>query len=223
METEVRRLFPSARTCTVVNGTDPIPSPLQQPRPRDISDKTIVFSCGSFYERKGFPLLIEAYSRVAGKYPESQLRIAGDGAERADIESRISYHGLQNQVILLGKLTHEDVLREMIWSDAFALLGWDEPFATVFSEAASAGKPIVCCTDGGFCDVLQNEVHGLSVPPRDVDKAARALDLILGNEDRRLEMGRAARSLFEARLKWDHNAEEMIQIFQTAVARCCAV
>jgi glycosyltransferase involved in cell wall biosynthesis len=220
METEMRALFPDARTCTIANGTDPIPQQLQdRPRQASLEGKLVLFSCGTFYERKGFPLLIEAFARISLKHPTALLRIAGDGDQRPQIEEAIRRFSLQDRVQLLGLQPHKTVLQEMCWCDAFVLLGWDEPFATVFSEAMAAGKPLVCCDDGGINDVARDEVHGLTVPPKDATAAAHALDRILANGALRQRLGRNARTLFETSLRWDHNAAKMVDIFRSAASR----
>lgn len=220
METDMRRLFPDAPAQTVHNGTDPIPAAFfTQPRPAELIGKKIIFSAGMFYQRKGIPLLVEAFARIAARHSTALLRIAGDGVERPQIESAIRAAGLEQRVVLLGKVSHEVVLQEMVWADAFALIGWDEPFATVFIEAMSAGKPIVCANDGGITDVVRDGVHGLTVPPRQVDAAASALDVILADDAGRVRMGAAAKSLAEESLTWDANASAMVTLFRQAAAQ----
>jgi len=219
MERQMRELFPEARTCTIQNGTEPIPEAIRNsPRPEELRGKTVLFSCGAFYERKGFPLLVEAFAEVAPRFPNAVLRIAGDGEQRAQVEELIRRFSLEDKVRLLGFLPHEDVLREMCQCDAFVLTGWDEPFATVFSEAMSAGKPVICCNDGGITDVLKNEVHGLTVPPKDKAAIAQALSRILEDASLRARLGQAAGKLFESALKWDHNAARMEAVFQAAAS-----
>jgi glycosyltransferase involved in cell wall biosynthesis len=217
MEAETKNLFPKARTRTISNGTDPIPEQVvTTPRPAALREKLILFSCGAFYERKGFPVLIEAFSRIAAKFPNLILRIAGDGFERPGVENQIRRLSLESRVELLGFQPHDVVLQEMCWCDAFVLLGWDEPFATVFSEAMSAGKPVVCCNDGGINDVLRSEVHGLTVPPKDIEAAVDALERIASDTGLRRRMGAAAKELFESSLRWDHNARQMTDLFREA-------
>jgi len=218
MENQIRELFPQARTCTVQNGTDPIPDALRAAaRPEELRNRTVLFSCGAFYKRKGFPLMIEAFAQAAKQFPYAILRIAGDGEERPQIEEVIRRFSLQNKVQLLGFLPHESVMREMCLCDAFVLTGWDEPFATVFSEAMSAGKPVICCNDGGITDVLKNEIHGLTVPPKDLAATTHALTRILSDPGLRERMGQAGKALFESSLKWDHNAARMEAIFRAAI------
>lgn len=220
MEEDLTRLFPRARTTTVHNGTESIPDSIRTiPKPNMLHGKVVLFSCGVFYERKGFPLLIEAYSRIAARYPHSVLRIAGDGVQRQEVLSQIRRHSLDKQVVLLGPLSHDDVLKEMLWSDAFVLIGWDEPFATVFSEAASAGLPIICCNDGGFSDVLQDGIHGILVPPKDVDAASIALERLIRDDMLRARMAQSAKTLFDHELHWNHNASKMRHIFIDSINR----
>ncbi len=218
METDMRRLFPTIRTQTIHNGVDPIaPAMLKTERPAQLQHKLVVFSAGMFYERKGFPLLIEAFARVAALHPNAVLRIAGDGDEREKIQAAIRAAGIADRVTLLGKLPHEAVLQEMAWSDLFALIGWDEPFATVFIEAMSAGKPLLCANDGGINDVVVDGVQGRTVPPRDVGAAATALDQMLGDGAAREKMGNAARELVAERLTWDANAAAMLNVFRAGL------
>ena len=220
MEREIQSQFPAARTCTIQNGADPVPGPIRgNPRPEELRGKLIVFSCGTFYHRKGFPLLIDAFARIAGKHPEAVLRIAGDGEERAEIEGRIRQHGLQERVHLLGSQPHSAVIQEMVWCDVFALIGWDEPFATVYLEALSAAKPVVCCSDGGITDCIRNGEHGFTVPPRDAAAAGDALDRLLGHETMRMQFGKSALRLFESSLTWDRHARRMIDLFSDAIER----
>lgn len=218
MEDLIRDIFPGAKTATVSNGTvTPPPEVFKEPRPHAIRGKTVIFCAAAFYERKGIPMLIRAFGRVAAKHPESVLRIAGDGVERRRIEATTEELGLQNRVALLGRLPHSEVIQQMAWSDVFALPGWDEPFATAFSEALSVGLPIVYSADGGITDVVENGKHGFAIKPRDVDELTWALDQLLGDEKLRRDMGEAGTRLFEERLKWEHNAGVMKAIFESAV------
>jgi glycosyltransferase involved in cell wall biosynthesis len=218
METRLKELFPGAPTCTIPNGTDPIRLDTDSSVPStETAGKVVLFACGTFYERKAFPLLVEAFARVAPRFPDAILRIAGDGEQRPQVEECIRRFGLQERVQLLGFQPRTIVLQEMCQCDAFVLIGWDEPFATVYLEALAAGKPVICCNDGGITDVLQNEVHGLTVPPRDVEAASSAIARLLNDRDLRLRLGRAGAELFDRALHWDHNAARMEQIFLAAL------
>lgn len=220
MEQATRKLFPTARTTTVYNGIDlPPESVLVAARPSQLQGKLVLFSCGMFAPRKGFELLVEAFARVAGEHPSAVLRIAGDGERRPQIEAAIARSGVGDRVQLLGRLPHAQVIQEMAWSDAFALIGWDEPFATVFIEAMGCGRPIVTASDGGINDVVEHEREALVVRPHDADDAARAMSRLLEDAELRRRMGQAARQLVEHKLTWDANARRMHELFSQSLTR----
>jgi glycosyltransferase involved in cell wall biosynthesis len=217
MQADMMRIFPFARAVTLYNGINPHPPEIfAVPRPPELAGKQVIFSAGMFNVRKGFPLLIEAFAKIAGKFPDAVLRIAGDGVQRAVIEQTIAAHRVEARVQLLGLMPQARIFQEMAWSDAFALVGWDEPFATVFIEAMGAGKPILTAGDGGINDVVVDRVHGLVVPPKNADAAAEALASLLADSQARETMGRNARTLVENRLTWDANARELLKLFTEA-------
>jgi glycosyltransferase involved in cell wall biosynthesis len=220
MERLMKELFPKSRTLTVLNGADPpAPDVFAIPRPPELASRRILFCACAFYERKGVPLLVRAFARVASAFPDAVLRIAGDGETRPEIEAAITETGVSSQVQLLGKRSHEDVLQEMTWADLFVLPGWDEPFGVVFAEAMSAGCPIVYASDGGITDIVIDGTHGIAVEPRSEESLVSALKVLLGDEPRRRTMGDAARKLFRQRLLWDYNAIQMGSVFAAAAGR----
>jgi glycosyltransferase involved in cell wall biosynthesis len=218
MERLTNELFPKSRTLTVHNGADPPDqTAFEVPRPADLASARILFCACAFYERKGVPLLIRAFARIASAFPDAILRIAGEGATRTQVEEAIRETGMSSRIHLLGKLSHDAVLQEMIWADLFVLPGWDEPFATAFTEALSAGCPIVYASDGGITDVVVSGTHGLAVEPRSEDSLVSALTALLDDGPRRRAMGSAARELFHQKLLWDYNAIQMRSVFAAAV------
>jgi glycosyltransferase involved in cell wall biosynthesis len=219
MGADLRRLFPRARVRVVHNGSDlPDPSVLSQPRPPELERRTVIFSAGMFYERKGFPLLVRAFAKVAERHPSAVLRIAGGGDCAPEVDAAARESGLGDRLQLLGMQSHERVLQEMAWCDLFALVGWDEPFGVVFSEAMAAGKPIVFSNDGGINDLARDRVHGRAVPPRDLDAAAEALDSLLSSPDDRRRMGAAGAELVRSKLTWEANATIMKDVFRAVLA-----
>jgi glycosyltransferase involved in cell wall biosynthesis len=217
MAQDVKHLFPQAPAKTLHHATASLSDLRLNPqRPDALQGKTIILCCALFAERKGIPLLIEAFKHVASDHPDAILRIIGDGTEVGKVRQAIAQFALGDRVQLVGKKPHSEVLQEMLWADCFALVGWDEPFATVYLEAMAAGKPIVCCNDGGINDVVVDGVHGYTVPPRDVTATAAALNRLLSLPQERLNMGHNARRLVEQSLTWDAKAKELLELLEQA-------
>jgi glycosyltransferase involved in cell wall biosynthesis len=196
-----------------------------------LSTPLVILSCGMFYERKNFPGLIQAFNLVAEKYPNVVLRIFGDGPDRIKVEQARDASPFKARIKMPGKVSHAEVLQQMQEADVFALIGWREPFATVFLEAMAAGLPVIACNDGGIAEVIQSadvdapaldagrstfdapQPNGLLVPPKDIPAAARALEFLILNPEARKQIGEAARKKIEAELNWDAVAQKYLQIF----------
>lgn len=218
MENSVQSLFPQAKTHTIHHAIDPFPeAAFQLPRPAVLKNKKVILACALFAERKGVPVLVRAFHQIYSQHPDAILRIIGSGPEEAIIKATIAELGLADRVQMVGRKPHAEVLQEMVWADCFALVGWDEPFATVYLEAMAAGKPVICCNDGGITDILQDDIHGYTVPPKDIQATANALDRILKNDAKRIELGHNAKRLIERELTWDIQMAKLLNLFEEAI------
>jgi glycosyltransferase involved in cell wall biosynthesis len=219
MEKDLVTLFPQGNVQTCHNGVHPpAPQLWSTPRPDDLKNKIIILACALFAERKGIPVLIEAFDRVAAQHPNAILRIIGSGPAEDAVKATIARSAHRDAIQLVGKKAHAEVLQEMVWADCFALVGWDEPFATVYLEAMAAGTPIICCDDGGINDVVQDGVHGYTVPPKSVAATAEAIDRMLNKPAQRAHMGQNAQRLIQQHLTWDIKAKELVQFMETALS-----
>jgi glycosyltransferase involved in cell wall biosynthesis len=218
MQADLQTQFPSVRRIDThsIGVNLPLPSHQQTRRPLDLQDKTVVLSCALFAERKGIPLLVEAFCSIAHRYPHAILRIIGDGPDAAAVKAAVATYDQAGQVQLLGKKSHAEVLQEMCWADCFALVSWDEPLGAVYLEAMAAGKPIVCSNDGGINDAIASGIHGYAVTPKKVEAAAEALDKLLADPDNRQKMGGRSRQLIVEKLTWDARAKALVELFGQA-------
>jgi glycosyltransferase involved in cell wall biosynthesis len=202
-----------------------------------LSTPIVILSCGMFYERKNFPGLIQAFNLLAEKYPNVVLRIFGDGPDRLKVEEFKDASSFKSRIEMPGKVPHAEIINQMRGADMFALIGWREPFATVFLEAMAAGLPVIACNDGGIAEVIQSadvdapaldscpstlippHANGILVPPRDIETAARALEFLILNPQARKQIGEAARQKIEAELTWDAVAKKYLEMFEQAILK----
>jgi glycosyltransferase involved in cell wall biosynthesis len=218
MRDTMREIFPGVPAVTVHNGAELIPAELRtNPRPADLSGHLVVLCVTFFYKRKNVPLLVESFDQIAGRYPNALLVIAGDGDDKLAVVAAAEKASHRKQIVLRGAMGHREVLQHMLWCDVFAHIGIDEPFATVFSEAMMAGKPIIFATDGGITDVAIDGLHGLSVLPGDRASTANAMDRLLADAVLRERLGSAAANLADTQLTWAKNARNMLGLFQEAL------
>jgi glycosyltransferase involved in cell wall biosynthesis len=215
LQESMQRIFPGAPVLTLHNGADAIPQEIRSVlRPPNLAGLDVVLCVSFFYERKNIPLLIEAFDAIGGQHPEAMLIIIGDGDDRQCVLNALARAKHRNQIVLLGTLSHKEVLQYMVWCDVFALVGRNEPFGVVFTEAMMAGKPVIYATDAGIGDLAVSGIHGMGVVPDDKASASQALHQLLDNRASRVQMGQAAGALAQSQLSWATNAKQLVDIFR---------
>jgi glycosyltransferase involved in cell wall biosynthesis len=120
------------------------------------------------------------------------LDIVGDGDARPDVEQmflhlgeRVRFHGLIEDRATLAKLYAE--------ADLFLWPAVNEAYGMVLLEAQAFGCPVVAGAYGGVASVVRDGETGILTPPGNADAVANAVGMILGDRERRLSLGAAAR------------------------------
>ena len=130
-----------------------------------------------FWRNKNISSLLEAMSRLAPRFPDLRLEIAGNGspAAIAAIAGKIASSGLRDRVEMVGQVEPEAIQQWFHHAAVFALPTHRESFGMVFAEALLAGTPVIhpsgCAIDGFF----RNRPFARSVAAADVNDLAAAL------------------------------------------------
>jgi teichuronic acid biosynthesis glycosyltransferase TuaC len=116
-----------------------------------------LLSVGHLIERKGHHHVIEAMPQL----PDFDLRIVGEGPERARLTALIARLGLQDRVQLLGAHPHAELPGFYTAVDALVLASSREGWANVLLEAMACGTPVVASNIPGNPEVVQHRTAGL--------------------------------------------------------------
>ena len=109
-----------------------------------------LFSVALLQKEKGYEHLIRAMRMLLESgFRDCELRIGGDGQDRARLETLTQDLGLERICRFLGMLTREQVRDEMRRCDAFVLPSLAETFGVVIGEAMACGKPVLATRCGG--------------------------------------------------------------------------
>jgi L-malate glycosyltransferase len=168
--------------------------PAAFPRP---PDRQVVLCIARLVPEKNHETLITAFARVAGRHPEAELWLVGDGPRQKAI--RRLAHGLLSprQVRLIPG--QSDLLPLLRQSSLLALSSVQEGLPNVVLEAMAAGLPVVATEVGGLSEVVKHGETGWLVPPRDVAALADSISQLLGDAAKCAAFGRAGRKLVERR------------------------
>ena len=164
--------------------------------------------------RKGVDRLIEAVAALHPAHPGLTLHVAGDGADRARLESLAKDAGLAERVIFHGRVLDAEKAAILALADVFAMPARREGnsvegFGLVYLEAAWYGVPGLAGREGGAADAVLDGKTGLLCDGADPASVTAALDRLLGDRDLRLRLGEnAARHAREQ--TWQHKIADFL-------------
>jgi alpha-maltose-1-phosphate synthase len=159
---------------------------------------------GTVCARKGVPVLLEAWRKLAPK--NAELWLAGRVGERERPLIPV-LRGLK----VLGQIPRAQIPALYAQADVFVLPSFFEGLALVQLEAIAAGLPIITTPNAGGLDFLPHPVLGHVVEPGSVDALAAALEWWCAHPPRRDVVLAAAQPL-AARFTWSAYADRWMQI-----------
>lgn len=169
--------------------------------------QSYIFAVGRLVPRKGFDLLIEAFSQLDQvRYGELQLVIVGDGPERENLEKCAEQHWVNPRVHFLGEISDE-ALRSLYAGALFFALtpradaSLVEGFGIVYLEAAATGLAAVGSASGGVAEAVVHKQTGLVVAPT-AKAVTEGLTYLLDNEAERKKMGVAGKARAWEEFRW---------------------
>lgn len=157
----------------------------------------VIVTAGRLEAQKNTAMLIEAFSRIAERYPKYRLVIYGEGRLRGQLQEQIGALHLENQVCLAGNIP--DVLEKIKSAGLFVLSSDFEGMPNALIEAMALGLPCIStdCPCGGPRELIEDGVNGLLVPVGDATATAEAIEKLLKDSVYANKLGKSARKIRE--------------------------
>jgi glycosyltransferase involved in cell wall biosynthesis len=182
-------------------------------RPAERHDALSVAYCGLIHRGKGIHDLIEAFGRVAERFPAVSLHVIGDCSIEAhrpyvgELHALAELHRIADRVVFTG--WRADALAILSTMDIVVHPSLAEGFPTVVLEAMALGKPVVASRVGELRGglVIEHGQDGFLVYPSRPDQIADCLARLLEDATLRREMGRRA----QEKVLRDYRIERQIQ------------
>ena len=178
-----RRFFPMRRKFVQIYH-----STLDGSRPLNPNKKPVVLCLGTVGPRKGQWFLVEAFGKIADRFPDWRLIIAGRHAEpqsTARLEESISLSGLQNRCDVMRDVSRETAQELLETSAVFAFPSTHEGLGLALQEAMFAGAACVGSRAGGITDLIEHGRTGLLARPGDPVSLGQALEELMVNSELR--------------------------------------
>ncbi len=175
--------------------------------------KTILFF-GLIRDYKGLEYLIKAEPLIKYSIPDVKIIIAGDGNFEKYKGSIIN---LNNYEIYNRFILDEEVAELFQRSSIVVLPYTNGSQSGIIPIAYAFKKPVIVTNVGSIPDVVENNVTGYVVPPRDSEALANAIIKLLKDDKLRENMGENAYRKMKADLSWDAVAEKTIEVYKKVI------
>jgi len=183
---------------------------------------TVILFLGRIHPIKGADTLLDAFSKIARRFPHARLVLAGpdEFGLRSELERRASTHGLAERVVFPGMV--DGALKWSLLSRAeiFCLPSAAEGFSMAVLEALVTGTATVL-SPGCHFPAVEEAGAGVIAATDPVELAA-TLAALLQDPQRLTLMRRAARELATQRYSWDRIIDDMVDAYDAAISGCRA-
>jgi len=188
---------------------------------RSSSGPFTMLAVGRLVEKKGFHVLVDAVSRLAGDW---RLRIVGDGPERSALATRARDRGVADRVTFCGAITHDVLPAEYGLADVVVVpsvcdaSGDRDGLPNVVLEAMASSAAIVATDAGAIASAVRGGDTGIVVPAGDATALTAALSRLANAPEWRRRLGDAARAAVEREFDARTCAGTFVSVLREAYA-----
>ncbi|WP_026650869.1 glycosyltransferase family 4 protein [Butyrivibrio proteoclasticus] len=158
-------------------------------------DVTRYLYIGRLMKEKGTDEYLAVAKRLHEKYGD-KVSFAAIGYNDDDYESKVKEAVSKGYFKMIP--FQKDVHPYIKEADVIVHPSYHEGMSNVLMEASATGRPVIASDISGCKEIVEKEVSGFLVKPRDEDSLFEAADKFFSlSEDERRKMGEAARRLVE--------------------------
>lgn len=189
-------------------------SPEDVRRELGLKTEVVLLHSSNLRPLKRIDFLLETAARIRPRDGFKLVILAG--ASFDPFAADVSRLKLQDRVIVVEKV--RDIEDYLQIADLLLQTSETESFCLSILEAMCFGHPAVAFRVGGIPEVVRDGETGILAPFGDVDALAHAVESLISNPARRVELGRAARQ----RARDLFSADAIVPKYEALYSRVCA-
>ena len=178
------------------------------------SSSPVLGNVGSFEERKGQVVLLEAVSQlVKGDLPDLHLILVGEGPDEKMLKTKVQVMGLENNVSFFPFTREPMYVFERI--DILVLSSlFKEGLPNVLLEAMSMKTPVVSSKMAGVPEIVKDGETGYMVEPGKSEQLAKAILKLWSDQSAYEQMSEKGRKLMENKFDKEVQFKKFLDYFQ---------
>ena len=178
-----------------------------------VADKVVLGYVGAFVHWHGIDWFVDHIADRLSAVPELVLLLVGDGACFEAIAERVRQADIEAQVILTGRVPHQQVANYIAAMD-FGVLPDSNDYGSPMKlfEFMAMGKAMVVPDFSPIREVVQDDETGWLFAAGDRDACIERVLMLAADAAARQRVGRQAREYIERERQWRHNAEQLLSL-----------
>ena len=180
-----------------------------------LDNKTFrIIYVGNSSVRKGIIYLIKSFIEL--NLQNSELLIIGNIDE--DIKPIINLY-LKNEKIKYIKAQKQNELYNFYnQSSLFVTCSIEEGLSMVQLQAMSCGLPVICTSNSGGDEIIDNNINGFILPIRDMKALKKKIILLYRDQKLCKKMGKEAKMKVTKHYSWENYGKNVIQNYQRLIS-----
>ncbi|HJO93305.1 MAG TPA: glycosyltransferase family 4 protein [Victivallales bacterium] len=175
----------------------------------------ILGSVGSFEERKGQVILLDAVKKLSKTtIPNIHAMLVGDGPDEEMLKNKVKEMELENNISFFPFTREPNFIFERL--DILTLPSlYKEGLPNVLLEAMSMNLPCIASKMAGIPEIIFNGKTGYMVKPGDADQLVSAISELWSDKARYKMMGINARKLMKEQFDKKNQFNEFLKYFKS--------
>jgi glycosyltransferase involved in cell wall biosynthesis len=172
-----------------------------------------ILNVATFEAKKGQCYLLDAFSKIADRYPDLQLVLVGKKAGVLNnLVDQVSLLGLKKRVLFLIDVPHAKIGALFASATLFCLSSLAEPFGIVLLEAGVFSLPVIATRVGGVPEIIRDNEDGILVDCGDTSQLAESMSALLDAPDRAMALGASLHNRVIQQFSWREAAERYVAL-----------
>lgn len=155
-------------------------------KPACFKKENNILAVGPLTKESGFDTLLKTWARLAPAHKTWHLTLVGDGTQKAALQKFITKNNLQASTEIVP--AKSDVYSLLRNADIFAYPALDPFVADILLDAMASKLPCVACESDAVTALITNGVNGVIVNAGEEEPFTIALDDMMVNWGKRVEM-----------------------------------
>ena len=182
--------------------------------------KKIILSVSNLVYRKGIDCLLKALAIVKENYEDFIYIAVGGNATneyKITLDSIIDTYDLNDYVIWVGAVAHDDLAPFYNLCDFFVLPARDEAFGLVTLEANACRKTVIGSATGGIKETIIDDVTGLLFEPENENDLAEKILTLLKKDKLTEKLSKNAYERTISEYTWSRVIEKLQKIIENKI------